>query len=289
MKKHMPIYKILHFREAYNETDIYANNLKSHLSEHAIAGAPHKHDFFLVVLFTHGKGSHEIDFITYPVKPGCVFLMAPGQMHNWSLSPDAEGFIFFHTKNFYDKAFTLSGIRDYPFFGSSYQQPNIILDKNDLHPMVLLFSGIVNEYKTDKVLKFEKLHALLTLVYIELSRHYSSGVKVENQNYLHKFRTLESYIDAHYKTKKYPHEYADLMNMSEKHLNRIVKECLNKTTRDVISERIVLEAKRMLIHSKYTIKEIALILGYIDHSYFSRFFKKNAGETPLTFLNRYKN
>lgn len=48
------------------------------------------------------------------------------------------------------------------------------------------------------------------------------------------------------------------------------------------------EAKRMLIHSKYTIKEIALELGYNDSSYFSRYFKKNTGESPLVFLNRYK-
>jgi AraC family transcriptional activator of pobA len=288
MNKQVPVYTIQHFKETHSETDLYANYFRAHVSQHPIAAAPHKHDFYLVVLFTKGTGTHEIDFISYPVKPGYVFLMSPGQMHNWSLSPDADGYIFFHTKSFYDKAFTLSSIRDYPFFGSSYHLPYIALSKNTMIISEQLFKEIVQEYKKNELLKFEKLHALFSLVYIELSRHYSSGVKVENQNYLHKLRKMESYIDAHYKTKKYPYEYAELMNMSEKHLNRITKACLNKTTRDLIAERIILEAKRMLIHSKYTIKEIALELGYEDHSYFSRFFKKNTGETPLAFLNKYK-
>ncbi|MCD6018757.1 MAG: transcriptional regulator, AraC family [Bacteroidetes bacterium] len=288
MKKQLPVYKIQHFREAFKETDFYANSFRSHIHQHTIATAPHKHDFFLVVLFTKGSGTHEIDFITYPVKPGYIFLMAPGQMHNWSLSPNADGYIFFHTESFYDKAFTLSGIRDYPFFDSSYHVPFLHLSKKDIVTTETLFKKIVREYKSDELMKFAKLHALLSLVYIELTRHYSSGIKIENQSYLHKLRKAEKLIDSHYKTKKYPQEYADLMHMSEKHLNRICKECLNKTTRELIAERIVLEAKRMLIHSKYTIKEVALELGYDDNSYFSRFFKKNTDETPLAFLNRYK-
>ena len=78
------------------------------------------------------------------------------------------------------------------------------------------------------------------------------------------------------------------MNLSEKHLNRISKECLNKTTSALIAERITLEAKRLLIHSKYTVTEVASELGYDDTSYFSRFFKKNCGETPIQFLSKYR-
>ena len=78
------------------------------------------------------------------------------------------------------------------------------------------------------------------------------------------------------------------MNLSEKHLNRMSKECLNKTTTELIAERIVLEAKRLLIHSKQTISEIANELGYEDNSYFSRFFKKHTEQTPAQFLNSHR-
>jgi AraC-like DNA-binding protein len=85
-------------------------------------------------------------------------------------------------------------------------------------------------------MKYEKIHSLISLVYIELSRHYLPATKIKNKTYLLKLRKLEHYIDVYFKTKKSAHEYASLMNMSEKHLNRICKECLNKTTSEIIAE-----------------------------------------------------
>ncbi len=71
-------------------------------------------------------------------------------------------------------------------------------------------------------------------------------------------------------------------------MNRIVQTILNKTTQDLISERIILESKRMLIGSKFTLSNIALELGYDDYSYFTRFFKKKTFETPSEFLKKYQ-
>ena len=78
------------------------------------------------------------------------------------------------------------------------------------------------------------------------------------------------------------------MNMSPKHLNRIVKNLLNKTTQDLIIERIILEAKRMLVHPENSVSNVSFHLGYDDNSYFSRLFKKRCHETPTEFSNRYK-
>ena len=76
------------------------------------------------------------------------------------------------------------------------------------------------------------------------------------------------------------------MAMSEKHLNRISKACLNKTTTDLITDRIILEAKRELTHSNLTVREIADKLGYFDNSYFARLFKKKSGQTPIEFIKK---
>lgn len=288
MKRSLPIYKIQHFKKEFGELDVYANDFISHIKNHHIATTPHKHDFYLIVLFTKGNGTHEIDFNTYNIKPGTVFMMAPGQMHNWKVSKDIDGYVFFHTKNFYDKGFTMASVLNYPFFNSIHNLPLISLKKKSFEKLILLFKETVEEYQNIDVLKFEKLHALITLVYIELSRNYLPATKIENETYLLKVRKLEHFIDIYFKFKKYPHEYASLMNLSEKHLNRINKECLNKTTSDLIAERIILEAKRLLIHSKNTVTEVAAELGYDDNSYFSRFFKKNCGESPVEFLTKYK-
>ncbi len=288
MKKNLPVYTIRHFKEFKSGEDVYANYFVPHITNHHIATTPHKHDFYLIVFFTAGKGSHEIDFNTYPIKPGSVFVMNPGQMHNWKFSDDIDGYVFFHSRQFYDEGFTKESIQDYPFFSSLHNPPLVQLKKSSLPNMKLLFEEIVSEYKSGEFLRFEKLHALMTLVYIELTRQYELVKVPENENYLAKVRMLEELIDRNFKTKKYPYEYAALMNISEKHLNRMSKSCLNKTTSDLIAERIILEAKRILIHSKLSVSEVAFELGYEDNSYFSRFFKKQTGETPVEFMKQYQ-
>lgn len=287
MKPSLPVYNIKHFKKTVLHTEFYANYFIPHVKHHHIVAEPHKHDFYLVVLFTRGSGTHEIDFNTYSIKPGTVFLMRPGQMHHWNLSDDIDGYVFFHDGDFYDKGYTISSVLDYPFFNSIHDPPLVLLKKKAFEYFKSIFKSIVDEYQSNELMKYEKIHALVSLVYIELSRYYKTTTNIQNKTYQLKLRELERYIGLHFKTKKYPHEYAKLMNVSEKHLNRICKECLNKTTSQLIAERIIIEAKRLLIHKHHTVSEISSLLGYDDNSYFTRFFKKNCGETPIHFLKTY--
>ena len=78
------------------------------------------------------------------------------------------------------------------------------------------------------------------------------------------------------------------MNISSKHLNRITKEVIGKTASEVITDRIILEAKRRVLHTKNNFSEVAFSLGYDDYAYFSKLFKKASGLTPTAFLKIYK-
>ena len=100
---------------------------------------------------------------------------------------------------------------------------------------------------------------------------------------------LEDLIEKNFRTIKSVRSFARLMFVSEKHLNRMVKTSLNKTTSDLISERIILEAKRELAFSKKNVSEIIDELGYDDSAYFFRFFKKKTSFTPSEFLNQARN
>ena len=95
-------------------------------------------------------------------------------------------------------------------------------------------------------------------------------------------------LDKHFKEIKYPKDYAELMHLSDKHLNRICKTCLGKTTSEVIIDRIVLEAKRMLVFSRFTVSQVAAELGYSNYAYFFHLFKKRTGKTPLEFMNEFR-
>ncbi len=225
--------------------------LSEHVSQHHFTNFPHKHDFYLVILLTSGTGTHEVDFNTYEVKPGALFILKPGQMHYWTLSKDVNGFIFFHTKEFYEEGFTTERLGNYSFLKSFQGQSYFRLNKNTLDNFKELMSKINDENKGNEYLKFQKIHALVNLCYIEIERLSHPLESTKNKLYLKRLQLFEELLDKKYKTIKSAGAYALELNITEKHLNRTIKDCLNKTTSQLISERVILEAKRMLVQAKY--------------------------------------
>jgi AraC-like DNA-binding protein len=98
-----------------------------------------------------------------------------------------------------------------------------------------------------------------------------------------KIKNLEQLLEKKFKEEKSAAFYASALHISLKHLNRICNEILKKTTTEVIVDRIILEAKRMLLDKNWTVNEIATELGYEDYSYFTRLFKKHVAMTPTAF------
>ena len=94
---------------------------------------------------------------------------------------------------------------------------------------------------------------------------------------------LKDAIELHYRKKHAPSEYAELLHITPKALAKITKQHFNKTLTDLITERIIIEAKRELYLTNKPIKEIASELGYEDEHYFSRFFKNNAEVSPQLY------
>jgi len=216
-------------------------------------------------------------------------MLFPGQVHTWKVSKDIDGYIFFHNKEFYNLNFTREKVENYPFFSSTENTPLIILKDGEVSRIEIRFQEIVTEYRNRQLMGFQKICSLVNALYIDLSRAYLPVAQraKQNENQLMQVCRLEILVENNFRGVKYPTQYAQMMFMSEKNLNRICKITFNKTTSDVIADRIILEAKRMLVHSKFSVIQISVELGYIDDSYFVRVFKKRTGETPMEFSKRY--
>lgn len=290
----MQTVEVLHLGQFEKEKEalsFYCNDFKSHLKEHfhSISKA-HKHDFFLVVYFTQGSGVHEIDFKSYVIEPGSVFMMSPGQVHHWEVSDDIDGLIFLHEQSFYDKNFPERSIYDFPVFQSSTQSSKLFLSSSEQNQLGWLFTNLKEVYQSEeKLFALEKIVALTDLIYLNLSGWYLNqdhNYIGEAGSYLSKLRKLRGLIDQFYVEHKSAGFYADKMNTSSKHLNRIVQSTIGHTTTDLIIERVILEAKRKLAYEKGTLTDLAYSLGYNDYAYFSKLFKKQVGVSPKEFKGR---
>ena len=221
-----PILEIKQFQKVSEDESFYTNIFSNHLEcNHKDITTPHKHDFYLTVLFTQGQGTHEIDFNTYPIQSGALFFLKPGQTHNWQLSDDIEGYIFFHSKTFYDSYFSSKSVLDFPFFYSTQNAPYLLLTETQLNSVTLIFQNILTEYLNKQDFHTQKIINLVDHLYIDITRWYTQNKSINtpfSHSYILKTQLLEQLIDTHFKTDKLAHQYALRMHITPKHLNRII-------------------------------------------------------------------
>ena len=282
MKKY-PIYPIQRFNCNSVNSDLYINTFKNHLINHSFIEEPHRHNSYVLVFFTKGSGTHEIDFDKFIIQPGSVFFMQLGQIHHWDLSDDVEGFVIFYSQEMYNLYFGQKTIAEYAFYSSVNNIPEIVLDNAETKAILPYFDAMILENQGDQMMKRDKIMNLLDIIHIEIARKYSQTHLHEAHSYNVKIKNFEVLLEHYFKTDKMPSFYASQLHITLKHLNRVCNEILQKTTTEVITDRIILEAKRMLMDKKMTVNEIATELGYDDYSYFTRLFKKNTAMTPTDF------
>ncbi len=245
---------------------------------------PHRHDCYLILFVTQGRGICMIDFVTYDVKPFTAFFITPGQMHSWELSDDAKGFAIFFTLTFYKMQKAEKNITDFPFFNILNNPCCLHLNEQNDASIIVTFQEMIRESSMNQYGRDDILRNCLDILLIRLSRyHQQNRIPRQTLMLISQIRRLESLIDKHFRELKLPRDYAERMNVTPKHLNDICKRALNKTISDLIHERLVLEAKRMLVYTDMTIKQVAINLEFNDRSYFIRFFKKRMGITPERF------
>lgn len=282
MKKN-PIYSIQNFKADFSQRDLYANTFQNHLKAHSFIEKPHRHNSYLLVLFTHGSGTHEIDFMRYDIQPGSLFVLQPGQIHHWNLSQDIEGYIFFYSQEIYNLYFGSKKIEEYPFYQSVMNQPEMHLDSTELTAIKPYFELMIAESQNKAQRTEDKLLNLLDCIHIEMARKYLSNTNHVAHSYNYKIHQLEQLLEQYYTTEKSASFYAGKMNITLKHLNRICKDILNQTLTQLIANRVILEAKRLLTNASKTVNQVADILGFENYSYFIRLFKKQTGMTPNEF------
>ncbi len=285
-EKLLPIYEIQDFKETSGtRPDFYFNTMEAHLREHAFIQKPHKHNFYLLIFITSGTGTHTIDFLQYPVQARTIFFLSPGQVHAWSLSADTTGFVLFFNAEFYLLSHSQKSLFSFPFFNSLLNKPVLQLEAGAEIEISAILNQIEKEFRQTLWKKEDMIRDLLNILLINLTRSYQmqfsgAAIPAGNSSFLRQFEFL---VDQHFREHLAVNFYADKLHLTPKQLSELCKKAVGKTSSELIQDRLLLEAKRLLLHSDQTITQIAAELGYFDNSYFSRFFKKHTGQTPEQF------
>jgi AraC-like DNA-binding protein len=162
----------------------------------------------------------------------------------------------------------------------------ISLDDPAQNKLKLLLDVFVEELNTRDNIQNDMLIMLLKRLIITITRlarsKYIPDPKLQDQR-LDVFRKFNIFVEGNFRTEHSVNYYARLLNKSPKTLSNIFSLYNNKTPLQVIQERIVIEAKRLLYYTPKSVKQITYELGFEDPAYFSNFFKKHTSLSPLEF------
>jgi AraC family transcriptional activator of pobA len=259
-------------------------NSGNNLLYHEILGKrhiekPHKHDFFLFMLFEQGRGTHTIDFVDHQVKDKQLHLLFPEQIHKWELLDETHAHQLMISRSVFETLanslrFSLMLYHNYPVINLSAEAYEKILYE---------FRHIKSELANTTVL-WEIIHARIRLIALMISQEaeaiFNNQTVYQTKPVLFKYLSL---IDTYYKKEKLVAFYADQLNISPNYLNILCKKHFHVSATSLIHERLILEAKRILLTTERPIKAIAFDLGFYDVAYFSKFFKNQTRLTPRAF------
>lgn len=265
-----------------NVKDIPAHNLKEEIllipiedgRHHQLKGT-HSHNFYEILCFTETKDDslHYIDFTAYPVAPDHVYIIKPGQIYTMNLTTE-RGYLVAIQETYFER------IRMFFNEHIGYRLPNLVqLDGRNVEITRQILNVLFQEYNGERrpELVYAHLHSFITL--LMLTHHKNLGAnRIDSR-----IRDLLFLIEKHYLTERETLFYSHKVALSSKRLNALCRQELGVTVKQLIQQRLVLEAKRRISYGDHTFKSIAFSLGFKDTSYFSRFFRQNTGMTPEEF------
>lgn len=283
MGREIPVYTIESLTStdaAAKEVDLFRFEYFAQDIEHL--KTPHRHHFYTFILVTEGGGSHSIDFKNYELTEGRLFLIAPGQVHAWHELHDVKGFVLLFTDSFMALSKGRNLLSSWPLFRAHL--PCLIdLKESEKKNWFEEFEFMEQEFMHPDEYTRDALFYSISALLVRASRLMRSG---KNKNPLTApdfLFTFQELIERNFLTLKSPQDYASKLNITPNYLNALCKKKSGKSAGELIRQRIILEAKRLLVYTNLSVSEIALKLGFIDNSYFGRYFRKYVHTTPERF------
>jgi AraC family transcriptional activator of pobA len=245
---------------------------------------PHKHDgYFEIIFLSEGAGFHWIDTKKYQITPPVIFFLS-GQLHYWEMTSVPKGYVLLFREDFFNK---LKHADLLQLVHALEKTPHIHLAADE--KLDFIFEQMEQEYKHPRSGSVKLIQGYLQVVLVKLLRYVeeaeSEMMVSETINLYRKFLQLVQH--AHPVSNLKVHEIAKTLNTSPQHLNSVLKKRTGRSASELISEQVLLEAKRYLLHTDKTVSEIAFILNFSDPSHFVKYFKRSTGETPQNFRSMY--
>jgi len=254
----------------------------------AADGNHYKNKFYTVLMFSKGKGSLQIDHQLFEIRPNSFFFINYHQAYSFTGIEACEGNVVLFTKSFYNYIYT----------GNRIIKSDTALA--DLSPCITGLTGekrkdlwqsseaLKKEYSTQNSLSKEIACLQLKVMMLKYIRNTRPVYAIQEapdrkKELADRFSAL---VNLHFRELKSTSEYAGKLNITPNYLNAVIRERLDMTAGQIIKNRVILEAERLLLHTTLSIAEIAYDLGFSDRSHFGKYFKAEKKHSPNEYRKK---
>ncbi|PWJ57858.1 AraC-like DNA-binding protein [Dyadobacter jejuensis] len=257
-----------------------------------VNGEAYRH--YIKVLFVPARYILTVDFNVYETEKPTLFFINTNQHLDIQSGSNDDAFLIYYNRDFYciqihDEEVACDGL----LFNNIFEIPKVDLLEDEPKTISQLFNQINDELNFQDRSSEEMIRTYLKQIIIRATRQWKrQNLQTERLNLISAeqdfFRNFSRLVDIHYKEKHSVADYADLLNLAPKTLSNKFHKLNLENPNEMIKNRIILEAKRLLLYTELSIKEISYQLGYEDPAYFNRMFAQKTGKTPAVFRKEIK-
>lgn len=242
------------------------------------AALPHRHGYYEVIFIEEGSGIHEIDFVPVEIKTPSIHFLPIGKVHHLSINIPYSGFSLLFSADFFPQADSL--FPKLTFFEHALTFPVLLPNAEEYQRLKGWLMEIRTAWNSDMPDKWEWIRSHLTLILLHSQRLYALEPQL---HYSRKGEIVQKFlqlIELNHLSHWTVQDYSDRLFITPSYLNALCKKACGVPASALIQERLIQAAKRKLIYTQDSVKEIAFGLNFSDASYFTRFFRKHTGKNP---------
>lgn len=279
-------------RDFYDEWNIRVFNREQHECRNYLS--PNRRDFYKVLFVTKGQGVFTMGLNTYYIEEPTLLFIHPNDIISWkNLSEVSGGFYVLFKKSFINHHLQLKTIID-KFALFTDKSKSVIRITEEEVPRISQYFEKMQEEELDtdnEEYKEDAMQAFLQLLMVEsmkVARFPKADAITEDYSHIHHFFNLleKETSGINYTTPiriKTAKEFANDLQMHPNYLNAVLKKHTGQNASTHIRNRILDEAKALLVQTDWTLQDISYSVGFAEQPNFSQFFKKNTGFTPAEF------
>lgn len=273
----------------------YYNNIRSYLTRYPSVRKEHYHDFYSILLCKSGNGRILINNNFFDIQPQTICLISPKQLHSYESFWNIDGTVLLFCQDFYVEEFSfirllntfsytarIDGNLSNPFINLSGREYGLLSD---------ILKSIEREYEdyTASNNSSTIIRSLLNILLLKVTELFGkiSGIPQNGEHVI--IHELSRMVDFNFITEHQTAFYTSAINVSEKQLNDICNRHFSCGLKKILTDRLMQEARKLLMSSDLSVSEISFKLNFDDNSYFNKVFKKQTGLTPKRFREIHKN